>query len=648
MKAKASSIFRIKGIIAVVITSVLLWAFFFFFFDGLAKWAIERGAYSALGAELNIESFKSSFLKGNVEVNKIELTDKEKPSLNAIEISDVKFDVNMDAFLRLKIVIENVAVEGIQFQSTRRSPGRVAPAKPTDPNEPSFTDQLKNKALDKLAKDNDGNFVSDIASFLKSGDANAQLKNIEGLIKSKQLANDLNQKWTQSKTDWDKRIKDLPKQSDLDSYKQRFEKIKYKDFKSPQELQDSINQFNNLKAEVDTKVKAVNETKNQLSTDVNQIQKDYKSLEAQVKTDIDTVKTHFKIPKLDAKYFAKSLFMDYLTPYTQKLDRYKDTAKKYLPAKYAKLLDKKDTTEKSDDNTIQPHPRDKGTTYEFPVTWGYPMYWIQNVSISSKSNTRADYGDISGTIKDITSNQKQINKPTTFNVSGDFKSKSIFGILFNGLFSNIKESPEVSFNGAVSSYPLQLINLINNKDVSIEIPKSQNSLKFNGKTVGFKFYDINFENNFKGVNFGVKAPDAIVNEILTKTLTPINDFNLFASAKGDIKNLDIDINSNLGSKLETAFSNLLQAKLKEVNAQVQKMIDDEISKQRGELEKKVSELSQGYVKDLSSSEAALNQVKNLVDDRINLAKKDLENKAKAEVEKAGQKAVDDLKKKFGF
>lgn len=647
---KPKGIIRWGAIIPFFIFCILCYVYFHFFFDSHAKSLIEWGGYKALGAEVNVSSFKSSFTQGKVEISKIELTSSEKPEFNALEIAHVGFDLNWDALLRMKFVVRDMGAEGLQFMSKRARAGKVAPPEPGKPDELSFTDQLKTKAMGHLDKKMENNILGDIAGFLKGGDVNQQLKNIESTLGSKKLADDLNQKWTQKKTEWDSTLKALPTQNDLNSFKSRFEGIKYKDFKNLQELESSVNQFNSLKKDIDHKVKVVETAKNNLNTDLQSVQSDYQNLNQQIKADVDSLKTRLKIPKLDAGQFAKSMFMDYLTPFTIKLDHYKKTAQKYLPPKYALVLDGKKVAAQSekDDDSIQPLPREEGQVYEFPITTGYPLFWIQNVKISSKSNAQVDYGDIAGSIKNITSNQRQINKETTLDVKGDFKSQNVFGINLNAAFNNIKAVPEVRFALDVVKYFIHGIDLVNSGDGQINIPKSNNSIAIDGKTVGFKTYDISLRNEFKDVAFSVTAKDATVNEILKSTFAAIDNFDLKASAKGEIKSLDIDISSSLGQKLEQAFGALLQKKLDEVNAQIKAKIDEEVAKARKQVEDQVNALKNQVQGEVNKAQAQLDQQKKLIDDRIAQAKKDLENQAKNKLQDEAKKAAEDLKKKLGF
>ena len=660
---KKPGIIRWNAIIPLLIFLLFNFIYFHFFFDGHMKSLIEWGGYKALGAELNVAEFKSSFTSGTVELSKIELTDKEKPQFNSIELSGVKFNLNLDALLRLKFVVDTMNAEGIQFSSKRKTPGKVAPPEPIDASKPSFTEQLQKNALNKLEGDNKANLLGDIAVFLKNGDVNSQLKNFEGQMASKKMAADMNIKWEKKRADWDQSIKTLPNQNDVNQIKDRAGKIKFKDFKSVDELNASVNEFNQLKKDVETKVQIVNDTKTKLTMDVNNIQADYKALENQIKVDVDTIKSKFKIPKLDAGQFSKALFMNYLTPYAQKLDRFKVMAEKYLPPKYSKMVnDKIDKVgdklkgqktkvalvDEDIDDTIQPHPRSNGTSYEFPVTQGYPLFWIKNISISSKSNTQADFGDFEGKITNITSNQRQINKQTELNIAGDFNSQKIRGIKVLASLNNMKAESEVAFNFDVGSYPLADLVLSESSDVSIKIPVSQNTLSIEGKTVGFKNYDIKFRNEFKNVKFALSAKDKTISDVLGGTFGDIGEFDVNATARGPTDELVIDINSTLGSKLEVAFSGLLKKKLDEVNTLVKAKIDQEVNKQKEQLNQQIAKLSGGYLTDVNKAGSQLEDQKKLADEKINVAKKDLENKAKSQLEGEGKKAIDDLKKKFGF
>lgn len=657
---KEGGLIRWSAVIPFFIVVALFALYFKLFFDAHMKAGLEWAGYKALGTEVNISKFESSFIKGNVAITGLEITSAEQPDFNSIELGSIRYDVNWDALLRLKFVVEEMAVENIQFMSKRKYRGKVAPPEPPSENKPGLADEVKDKAIAKVDAKGKGNLLGDLSAFLQTGDYKAQLANIEATLKSKQMANDMKAKWAAKQIDWDAKVKTLPKESDFKAYKVKFDSIKVKDFKTPQELDASVKQFNALKSEVDASLKLVNDTKNAFNADLANIKTDYKALDDQIKADVASIKDRLKIPKIDAKQIATSIFMDYLTPYLRKLDKVNELAEKYLPPKYSKMVNenldsktllagkKKKPVEKEEDETIQPHPRAEGVTYEFPVLNGYPLFWIQNIKVSSKSNAQADFGDISGVITNIVSNQRQIGKQTEMHIAGDFKSKSIQGLKVDAYLNNLKEEPAAGVDFAVTSYPLQAIELMKNKDGMIAMQQSSLAIEARAATVGFKTYDIGLNNTFNNVKFELGANQEVVEEILKNAFALLTSFDLKAQVKGELSNLDVDVESSLGRKLEEALGASIKAKVDELNKEIKVKIDNEIGKVKGDIEKQISTLTKGYVGNANETQAKLDAQKNIADEKIAAAKKDLENKAKSQVQDAGKKAIDALKKKIKF
>ena len=639
---------RWNAIIPFVIFVLLTYIYFHLFFDAHMKKALEWGGYKALGTELNIKDFKSSFRDGRVELTKIEITHAVQPQFNSIELSSVRFAVNWGALLRLKFVVDEIAVEGVQFMSKRSSVGKLAPPEPSSNEKPSFSQQLSDKAMNKLEKDNQSNVLSDVSVFLKTGKWDEQIKNLEAQLASKKMLEEMNKKWVAKKTEWDAKIKTLPTTVELNSFKSRFEGIKSKDFKTPQELDTSVKQFDSLLKDVDSKNKQVQSAKSQLDSDLKSLDQDYKAIDLQVKKDIESLKSRFKIPKIDAGSFAKSLFLSYLAPMMNKLDHYKNLAEKYLPPKYANKISGKTSAEANQPETIQPHQRADGTSYEFPIKNGFPLFWIKKISISSTSNATTDFGDFAGKIENITSNQRQINKVTTLDIKGAFKKMNVSGIKINAELNNLDDQPQVSFLFDVGAFQMANLELLKSPDSEISIPQTTASFASSGKTIGFKTYDLKMKTDFSNVAFKSSAADKTVAEILDNTLKAINQFNVEATASGELKDLAIDIRSSLGSDLQKSFENLLKGKIAEANVKLQQAVNSELDKLKSQLTGQTDAIKNQANGEVSKVQKQIDDQKKQVDDKINAAKKDFERQAQKGLQDAGQKAADELKKKLGF
>ena len=297
---------------------------------------------------------------------------------------------------------------------------------------------------------------------------------------------------------------------------------------------------------------------------------------------------------------------------------------------------------------IQPHPRASGISYEFPKTNGYPLFWIKKIKISSTSNAQADYGDFKGLVSDITSNQRQIGRPTTLDIKGDFKSKNVTGITVYAELNNTKTDAVIKFSFGVGSYILENLELLKSPDGQISIPRSNTSMLASGEVIGFKNYDMKLKNEFKNVNFQVATADKTVNEILSQTLSAVNQFDLEASAKGTLADLDININSSLGADLQRSFENLLKNKIAEANDKLQKSINQEIGKLKAQLDGQTQAIKNQVQTEVNKVQAQLNDQKKMAEQKVDAAKKDGENQVKGKLQQEGQKALDDLKKGFGF
>ena len=220
---KQLSFIRWTAIIPFLIISTLIYLYFLLFFDAHMKNAIEWVGYKALGAEVNIAQFKSSFLKGSVLISKVELTNNENPDFNSLELGTIRFDLNWDALLRVKFVIEEIGIEGVQFMSKRTSPGKIAPE--IISNEPGFTKLLQEKAQNKFEKENQTNILGDTAQFLKTGKFDDQIKSVEGQLVSKKLLQEMNTKWFAKQTEWNSKIKTLPSGEELKAINEKFTKV---------------------------------------------------------------------------------------------------------------------------------------------------------------------------------------------------------------------------------------------------------------------------------------------------------------------------------------------------------------------------------------------------------------------------------------
>jgi uncharacterized protein (TIGR03545 family) len=645
-KVKEKGPIRWEAIIPVFIICLLIGLYFHFFFDTHLRKGIEWAGYKAVGAEVNIGNLETSFFKASLNIQDIELTDAEKPTHDSLKIGDIRFSMLWDALLRAKVVINEAAVEQIEFGTLRKSPGKVAPPEPVS-NEPGFAEKqaakLKEEALDQANSEFGGNVLGDVIAMLGGKDSEAQLDKLKDSLPSKAMLEKFEADIKAKQAKWDVTLKTLPQEKEIKALGDRLGKIKSKDFKDVQELQASLQELDKVVKDADGKYKQIQSVSTDLQADLKTLETQYKEIEAQIKIDIKSLESHFRIPKLDAKAMTMAVFQRYLGPYKAKFNRYKAMADKYLPPN----LMKKGQTD-PDDIPIQPHPRETGITYEFGRPNSYPLFWIKRTGVSSQAGLSPNAGNIAGEILNITSNQKLIGKPTVATLSGDFPANQISDFLLKLTLDNRKADSEIEYLLKVGSYPIEGKQLVESPDVNIAFQKAVGAIDINGKLIGLKDLTLNFNNRFSKIDYAISSKNTIAEEILKAVFVGIPLVTLDVKANGTLPGVNIGVDSNLGPELQKGFERQIQAKIDEARKKIQAYVEQEIGKLKSQADAQLNQLRGQVDGEVKKAQAQLDNQKKQAEDKVNVAKKDAENQGKKKLEDEGKKKLEELKKQFGF
>lgn len=645
-KNKRKGPIRWEAIIPFVIVMALFWSYFHFFFDLHLRKALEFGGYYVIGSEVNIRSLETSFWKGSLRIQGVELTDAEKPTHNMIEIGDIRFSMLWDGLLRAKIVINEMATEGIKIGTLRKTPGKVKPVDPKEESKPGFIEtegeKLKNRALDQTQEKYGNNVLGDLASMLSGTSGNEQLGKIEGTLVSKAKMQEIETAFKEKSKAWEERFKTLPQGKDIQALGDRMSQVKTRDFKTPQELADSVKQFEEIIKEADQKYKAVQSAGNDLNSDYKNLDQSLKDLDAMVKKDIQDLEARFKIPKLDAKSISQSLFRPYIQPYLNKFYRYKAMVDKYMPPNLKKKGKDEPETE------IQPRPRANGVSYEFGRPNSYPLFWIKKIAVSSQAGSTPEAGNVAGTITDVTSNQVLTGKPTVATLTGGFPTNEINDFKLMMSLDNTKTLSEILFELGVGSYPVAGRPVVESPDVSLTFAKAAANLTAKGSLVGLRDLKFKLHNALNDVAFDVKAQNPTVDEILKGIFAGIPRVTLDADISGMLPEFKADISSNVGPEIQKGFEKQVQKKIEEARAKIQAYVNEQIGKEKAKLEAEIAKFKSQLDGEIKKVQDQLNAQKAQAEAKVNQSKKQAEDQAKQGAQKELQKAADDLKKKLGF
>ena len=367
-KNKKKGLVRISATVPFLIFCLLTYFYFNLFFDRNIRSAGEWIGTRINGAEVNIANVKSSFWNAYLYIDDIQVTDKDTPSHNLVQIGKFKFDLTWQALLRAKFVVESANVEQIQIFSKRKRPGRVLPPE----NE---SNQAKKKiedgVLNQAKEDFNENILGDVANVLGGTKQGQQIAKINEKLFAEKKIQELQKELKKKEGEWKKRLETLPKQKDLDSLTNRAKALKF-NANNPQQFAQSLQQLQKIVQEADQKIKLVNSTSSDLQSDIKTYEAEIKKIDSWVKKDVAELQKRLKIPNINVQQFTMGLFGRLFAEKLAKFKPYMDMAREYMPPK--KSVDQKQNKEAE---VIRPKKRADGKNYEFPTKKSYPLVWIK-------------------------------------------------------------------------------------------------------------------------------------------------------------------------------------------------------------------------------------------------------------------------------
>ncbi len=599
-KKKAKGPIRFEAIIPVLILTLLVGAYFKLFFDGHVRRLIEYVGTQVNGAEVNVGYLTTSFLGASLDVGDIEVTDKNKPERNTVEVGSIKFKMLWDALLRAKVVVDEASINNIQALTPRKKPGYVVPPSPPSTGK-SVVEKAQDQVLAQTRKQFNQNFLGDVAAILGGTDPKEQLKALQGELKSDARIKALQAELEVKKAKWEKQIKDLPKPEELKQYEARVKALKF-DVKNPAELAANLKEADKIIKDADAKVKMVEQTSKDVNGDVSVYTQAFKDLEKMVQEDIKDLQTRFKIPKIDSKEFSQQLFMSMVESKLVSVQKYIQVARKYMPPK-------KTAAEKlaKQEEAVVPRRRGEGKNYQFPITTGYPLFWLKHAGISSELGTSELSGDIKGDILNLTTDQAFINKPTEIKLAGNFPKQQVMGVDAVITLDHRTEQPQEGLRLKVGKFPTGSYKLSDSSDVKLGIAESSGSSQLVAAYVNEEI-TLEIKNTFNDIKYDLEAKNKLVKETIDAILKGIPMVDLNAQVRGSFSDFSVHINSNLGEELAKGFQKQLQAKLAQAQAQLKAMVDQRIGKERDKLKAEMDKTIANLTKDLGLKKEQVDKV----------------------------------------
>jgi len=592
---KAKGPLRTGVVVPTIIVLALAGAYFKFFFDGTLRRTLEYVGTQANGAEVNIGSLRTNVLAPSIEIRRIQVTDKDTPTLNLVSVDSITLRMLWDALLRSKVVVDEASVLGIEAYTPRRQPGYVVPPSPPAQG-PSEIERVEQEVVVQTRKQASGNVLGDAAAMLSGVDFTEQLKSLQANLKTDARIKELQTELQSKKTAWAQRAKALPQPADVDGYRNRIRALTFNP-RNPVELARSVGEANRIIGEIGDKVKLVDQATSEVKADIDKYSRDVAALDNLVQEDIAGLQSRLGLPDIDARAFSQSLFMNMVERRLVGVRKYVALARQYMPA-----------GGEADGDSLVPPRRGDGRTYRFPVTTSYPQFWLKHAALTSQLTALAEYsGNVKGELINVSSDPALTGRPTQLLLQSDFPKQSISGLDARIVVDHTKEQPRESLAVKVASFPVSDLKLADTQQVRLGLQQARGSATLDAALANEEI-TVELTSRFQQIKFNLEVGNALAREILDGVLKRISSVNMSAAVKGSFSDFDVRISSNLGDQLAAGFARQLRAKVDEAKAQVRKLVDDRLAGARAALKSELDTVAGSLTEGLDAGKAELGQV----------------------------------------
>lgn len=479
------------GTIAIVAISYL------FFANIVLKTLAQNALGDASGAEVNIGAVEHRFFPFGLTLTRLQATDNRNSLHNKIEISMLKADVNFMPLLSKKLIIDNLIVQDVEFDTKRDSAGAIYVQPDAQTSSFAFPTLADLPSVDDILE----------KSPLKTTAAVAEAKRV-----LKQYKRPIQDKYAT-----------LPNKQKLIAYKERLNVLQETDYKNPTNLIAAKKEFDDIKETIKkdrTNMSAfINLAKEAQAASANSVsllksapQDDFALLKGLVAGDEGAIGE-----------VTQHLFGEKATIYTRGL-----------------LVVMDMLSSSSEDPVVE----------QTTVDDGLPRVWIKNAVVSIQRQDQK----IQTAWQNITDQHALIGKPTSFLVNSS-EPNNLSNIDLNGTFEIIEGKVNSVQNWDIKGLVLDAIELVPQQSkqklnalLESGLLASKGELNVvDGQLTGSSVFDLS------ALNLKATGEDDLTNA-MAEIISGLSELKLSTDFSGTLTSPSIKIKSDLNKKMLQALS----------------------------------------------------------------------------------------------
>ena len=580
---------RWPGLIAFFVITGLIAAIVILFLDFWIKLAAEKGLESSTGAEVNIAQVTHTFSPFGVTLTGIQLTDPATPTLNQVQADEVTAQIELAPLLLRKVIIDDLTISGVQFAQPRESEGavyRTASGAIKEELQEAF-DPKNLPSVDEILAQ------SPLKTTKAVEETQAAYKKHSEILKEK--------------------YQQLPSKDALENYKKRVETITNTDYKNLVELAKAKEEFDALRAEIQTDKRKLTEFKEAASAAKGDMAPKLAKLKSAPGEDYAQLQALIAGDEGAIKDVTTMVFGEKAGEFSQYVLGAYDLAAPMLASSKA---------EQAEEQAYN------GRWVAFDDTAALPDFLVRNADISIKWRTES----VLSIWHDITNQHDKIGRPTTFKV--DSNASSLWQSLkLNGDFwlndTGVKANQDWNLRGLA----LADVDLLNQEKLSSTLLKGL--LSSSGKaSINKNVISGSGNAALSQLQLTATGSNNLTN-VIAETLTGLSNLSINSDISGTLGDMDLSFSSDLDKQLASAMLSNLSGDQNSKLAELKQKLNAKIEGPLGATDSEMSQwldwekLADG---DLSSIQGMLDsKLNSVVDKKKDELKDKLKDKLKGKL-----------------
>lgn len=413
-------------LVAACVAVIVVMLFAYLFRNTISRKMVVSASEAAFEAKCDIGYISFDLFNTHFQIKNYAVANKNAPMKNLFEIQDIDIHFNLLELSRGKFVCENIAVDGITWNTDRKTSGALpkkakAAKKKKDENSLLNNNPVTKMINDELEQIKKGVSVSSgLEAVREQIDPQLILQRELHAFQSPKIKDEIMEFAPVFIDSWKAQVFQTEAEvQDLVTKGQNFATINFQEIDSPEEIKDLIVQITDLTEASKKNIESVKALSTKIQDDAKKIEALGKDIETYIKADIAHVHdVAAKIKDIQAKGasgFVSDLFRVF----------YLQTLGTYYP-RLMELLAMADQAQKSPKKEKTPTLADKSKAMERLKGHNFlfsdhsaPTLLFRNVQLSTHSPDKNF--TLAGDVQNITNDADRLNKPILFSVSSTQK-----------------------------------------------------------------------------------------------------------------------------------------------------------------------------------------------------------------------------------